>query len=337
MKVKRIISLLLLVQAWFMTSAQFVIRDYSNEGFQQFLTTTTLVMKTGDEELDADLLDAFTKYWKVTPFELKSKEFIEQNIHNEAYSFIMPVYQMQTTSYAHVAPMADPTYSYKSSGQRFADATQSRNAISTFHSLCLLDNSKKNMNHTNWIAYAPFNMGFSSAGGWTNYFSSPFININLERFSYDQMKTHWYRMKDAIAGLNKAIELQKEFKYEFKSFYNSFTTLSKKHYDPLLLRLKEKTLYILMADFSERQKEKDIQKVYPYKFKLVGINEMTEAVKQEQKDIVYLSMVRSGGGGMILTDPSTHECIGAIPYQDVSTIDAGDLKQLANLIEKAGK
>jgi hypothetical protein len=68
------------------------------------------------------------------------------------------------------------------------------------------------------------------------------------------------------------------------------------HYNDNIKDIKEKTLYVLEEELApEVNSTARIKKVYPYKFKIVTKEEITEAIKNRDEDVVFLHKVGPEG------------------------------------------
>lgn len=83
-----------------------------------------------------------------------------------------------------------------------------------------------------------------------------------------------------------------------------------KHYNDNIKEIKDKTLYLLEAEIApDMRKASQIKKVYPYKFQLVTMEDIEEAIKNRDPDVVFLHKV--GPEGTKLNARSYKIIIGA--------------------------
>lgn len=146
----------------------------------------------------------------------------------------------------------------------------------------------------------------------------------------------WLRIDDIIKGMNDAIKYVKETKCEFRSgIMPSIEYFNKNVYNKKANRLKNKTLCVYAANVANAEK---ISKIYPYKLKFVDKEELMEVIEGKKPDAVYMVLTGTYSvDALIITDPIKHEVICGLPFGFVTTVDAGDFKDIMKQIEKADK
>ena len=69
-----------------------------------------------------------------------------------------------------------------------------------------------------------------------------------------------------------------------------------KHYNENIQEIKDKTFYVLKEELGpDVNTEAKIKKVYPYKFKLVTAEDIEQAIKDNDPDVVFLHKVGPEG------------------------------------------
>jgi len=312
---KKIISAIVCFLVFFSVHAQFIPHNYEDEEFQTFLKTKkTFVLKTGREYFDQELEKAMSEFWTVSPYQLASQEEIQKYIGSKEYSFLMPF-----------------NFAVTISGQ-YGSVTRSNMCLS------IVNGGEKGYYPTDQIVFVPIEQKYD----YKNLYKDLTVDSTYLR--------ELFRIKDIIKSMNDAVVLFKDVDKKIntsgwsfgastsaqtcsacgKSVELMFSTI----YNKRLPVLKTKTLYILRETFNSPQ---DIPKAYPYKYKVVDRKEYTTAISQGRKDIVYLMLTHNYYGGIAIFDPSTHEIVGGKFIDRVTTIDAGDLKDIVKALEKVEK
>lgn len=94
--------------------------------------------------------------------------------------------------------------------------------------------------------------------------------------------------------------------------------------------LKVKTLYILQIDIPDKVTKEKIEKVYPYKFKIVYLDDLTKAIQNKDSDVCYFypstkaQVIEAATGISIYHDSST-------PY----ILSLTNLEELAKAIKQS--
>jgi hypothetical protein len=330
-KFQNSLALLLVAISTISLPAQFVSRGYNKEEFQRFLTTKkTYVLKTDMEEIDDLIADALTKYWKVTPYEVISKEEMFEKLYDPSYSFLLPAafsitltYGSTSSSYTNFVQRCSnkkPTdIRHKDDPKYQRGLHDLQRGMDGFLAVVLGGEFKYDMG--DMVAFAPFEVEPGYSAGTTSLYNGLFHQR--------------YRITDMVAGLHRSIELVRDNKYEYGPD-NSLKFFFDNVYNKDAGLIKNKTLYLLDSDFA---KTPDLKKVYPYDYKLVDFEEYMTAIREEKEGIIYLLVSRNAPSALYLVDPHEHKIVGGrtIRWSDSrienQTIDAGDVKKIADLIE----
>ncbi len=122
-----------------------------------------------------------------------------------------------------------------------------------------------------------------------------YFNVEEDRYSY--------KLAILVRFLQNHAKLIKEHPEIISS--NVF-----KHYNDNIRDIRDKTLYLLKEELAPTvNTEAKIAKVYPYKFKLVTMEDIEEAIKERNPDVVFLHKV--GPEGTKLDARSYKVIIGA--------------------------
>ena len=145
-----------------------------------------------------------------------------------------------------------------------------------------------------------------------------------------------FRLMDAVAGINDAIEfMQNDEKGPLGSCLYGVNYMNDNLYNKRLPSIKTKTLYIKTSDV-KRGAEK-LPKVYPYKYKLVSDAEYKKAIEESRADVVYVYINQAQWGGIVIVDAAEHKCVGGIHYAGLMDLDDRHIGDIAKEIKKAEK
>ena len=81
MFVKYLFSFLACISFALSVNSQLSAVDYKDEKFISFKASKTFIVKTGNEKFDSELLQAFKDSWKLTPYDVISKEEFDKKIN----------------------------------------------------------------------------------------------------------------------------------------------------------------------------------------------------------------------------------------------------------------
>jgi hypothetical protein len=260
------------------------------------------VQKTGIPAYDTILEDALAKYWTVTKYKTLTEKRLAKEYGREDVSFLMPL---------------SLGISY---GGNFSNGIN-------YSMIALIMGGDSKLEISDIIAYAQTE--YTGITGYNTFYN---VATGFADEKDNNMKGFLYRIEDIIRGINDAVMLVKKNKCRFKpglmdgpKYMNRFV------YNKEAVALKNKTLYVQFGNVEDMTKAK---KAYPYKIKFVGREEFDEVVAGKVPDAVYMLLTKWYTFDMlILTDPISHKCLGGLPFGYVTTIDAGDFKDLVKYIE----
>ncbi len=301
--------LVILAVSWSLgLNAQYCARDYYDDAFQQFLgAQTTYVQKTDNDVLDSLLEQALTLYWKVNKFKLISPKRLSEVESNPGAAILLPL---------------------------TLDVTRDGMTVGNYGMYCLIMGGKrKSLSMSDIIAFAQTDYKYLTP---TNYsFMYSFGGAALDQ-NKGKIPGFQFRMLDIIKGINDALEYVKTNKSKFRAgLMHGMEYMNENFYNKSIKILKKKTLYVYYDNVEDREK---VKKVYPYKIEFVGREDFYDVVAGKKENAVYMVLTTGYSTDvLILTDPSTHKCVGGLPFGYVTTIDAGDFKDLVKTIEKADK
>jgi|ERR1043165_576999 hypothetical protein len=309
---KHLTFLLFLVLSVF-ANAQYCGYGYNSDEMQRFLKAkTTYVLKTGDRELDDAMQEALSAYWTVNAFQMiTEKERVAEHGGQD-----IPVLFPQHFE------VSDPSIG---AGIFFQYGVMA----------VVLTGKSKDLGEATTLAWAHHDyMEITKP-------SKPYEGKHLKsQVNFTGLK---YRLKDIIKGLNDVLAGVKENNLTFtqkngKPMWSVDVPalLNKNFYNIGTATLKTKTLCVLDKNVANPDK---IKKVYPYKIEFLPRDKFDQVVQGKRKDAVYMILTSSTSGPyLIITDPSTHKCLGGLTFNTgTTTVDAGDFKDLLKIIDGTGK
>lgn len=91
MKFKETLSILLLIFAFYSSKAQYGSCNTTKLELENFKSSKTLVVLTGNKEFDENLKLGMNTYWKLTDYDFIEESEVKSKLSNKKYSFIMPL------------------------------------------------------------------------------------------------------------------------------------------------------------------------------------------------------------------------------------------------------
>jgi hypothetical protein len=287
-----------------LVSAQYGCNCSTEKELQNFNKTKKLIVQlSGNADYDTALVRAVESGWKLKPYEFADEETVEKLFSNPGLSFLI-----STCFY-------DDTY-YNS---QFVSRRPN-------NMLVVLNGGNEKYSTQHMLAFSSF--------GRTLLFSK---DRNYREDVKKMMLQNKFRLRDAVAGINEAIEIMaKDVDGPRGSCEYGIKYLNNEFYNKRLGVIENKTLYIKTSDVL-RGADK-IAKVYPYKFKLVSDAEYKRAIEESRPDVVYV-YINHGmwAGGLIVVDAAEHKCVGGIYYAGMYGIDERHIEDIVKEKKKAEK
>src|SRR3982751_6642401 len=89
--IKQITAFVLLICGTLTANAQLSAVSFKSDEYLKFMSSKTLVVKTGSPEYDQAVEDGMKEFWKVTQYEFISESEFEKRISDPAVSFIASI------------------------------------------------------------------------------------------------------------------------------------------------------------------------------------------------------------------------------------------------------
>lgn len=288
--------------------AQYGCNCSKTDAMEQFSKAKKLIVQlSGDAAYDSALVHAVEAGWKLLPYEFADEKTVESQLSNKTLAFLLPLC----------------LYQHESVNGSIAMTTVRPN-----NQLTIINGGVTRLDMWDIVAYSTFDRQVPYSK-----------NYNYKEDVKKMALLNRYRLRDAVAGINEAVEfMSKQEKGARAECIDGVKLMNSKLYNYRLPVIKTKTLYIKASDV-KRGAEK-ISQVYPYKYKLVSDTEYEKAVTEARPDVVYLYLNHSQWGGMVLIDAAEHKCVGGVLYPGVVFIDErhiGDITEELKKIEKAKK
>lgn len=304
---KQLVTLLFLLTVTISSKAQFTAGSYTNTYFQNFLKSTTYIQLTGDSLFDLELQKTMERFWKITPFKFlemaKFNSLVKQNTDASFLGFIRQTvdYLTKGTSYTE----------YATDAMIF----QITMGCASYPEACGSMGDKGQVARFTWQKLQ------SRSGDKT--------------VDNDKMLSEYYRLPDIINSMQKVIMITRDEKlklYQFKDYRYDFVK-------QVLCRdasaLTTKTLYVLKDDLRADVDLAKAKSNYPYKLKIVTLEELKKAIISEDKNVVY--MANNDECGPSFYDIETHLIVGAMNYGPHDKFRTQDFKDIAEFVKKNSK
>lgn len=130
MLIKKLFSFIVCTTFALSVQSQLSAVDFKDEKFISFKASKTFIVKTGNEKFDSELLQAFKESWKLTPYDVITKDEFDKKISDKSCSFIFPV------------------------------TIETKNINQAYHYLAFFNGGKKSLkayDYEDMIAYCPIN------------------------------------------------------------------------------------------------------------------------------------------------------------------------------------
>jgi len=297
---KRITVIALFFVSISLTHAQNAQGVFKSPYFQQFLKSTTYAVRTGDSLFDAEVEKSMAKHWKVTPYKIIDEKEFKSSVKNPANSFLV---------------LTSLPIKYRT---RTAEITNTRTMLHVimgcpdYPKLCGGDYINNSLAWGDW-------------------------NSPVEMDAEEGVLPLYYLVQNQINGMHFCLESVKKDKVDFSNKSILTNNFHAKYFSKGASALKKKTLYIVKAEMESAIDLVKAAKSYLYKFKIVTEEDIVDAIKREDKNVVYM-LVRVQYGPAFY-DIETHRCIGGINYSSNYGphlfLQTKDFKDIADFVKNS--
>ena len=296
---KTLFLVLILSASFKQTNGQLVRGGENSPAFKMVTERPLLVLYTGDELFDEVLENSFKKYWKVSEYKfIESKNLSKYNTNKEYNYFTIYSSGYVTTK---------------------TNVTGDETDINGF-SLVVSAEDPKFIGVANLSAYIPFN----------NKIAAFYAEVMTP---YDSV-----RMDYIICGLNSMYEAIGQYKIKgitttsFGKILEEFSS----YYAP---QISHKTLLIL-DEMTQPQGSKNYQfidpavlKAYPYKYKIVSMEEFIQLSNSNSKDYCFLDYVDNDFKYIFIYDVATKKLMyGDMPVAKEHILSDKDIEAITKAI-----